>query len=236
MDFMALAQQCAPDVHPQTMAAIVRTESGFNPLALGINHKGESAPIRQPKTKDEAVAAAKRLIGAGYNIDLGLGQINLTNLSALGLTVEDAFDPCKNLTASATILTNNYKRAQPGAANAQGALTKALSAYNTGDFLRGLVNGYVAKVQASSQRIENPGYVVPKIAPPSGAPAPERMVISVPSEPPPASPLVLTATDLRHGASAMPNQAPSPPATDPALVFGSQPAGGDQEADQTLVF
>jgi len=37
MDFNALSAECAPWVAPQTMAAIVKTESQFNPLAININ-------------------------------------------------------------------------------------------------------------------------------------------------------------------------------------------------------
>ena len=64
MDFVALAQHCAPTVHPLTMAAVVRVESGFNPLAIGVVG---GRLVRQPVSKDEAVATAKALAGAGYN-------------------------------------------------------------------------------------------------------------------------------------------------------------------------
>jgi len=37
MDFNALALECAPMVAPQTLAAIVKTESNFNSLAININ-------------------------------------------------------------------------------------------------------------------------------------------------------------------------------------------------------
>ena len=36
LDFMVLAQQCAPTVAPQTMAAVVQVESSFNPYAIGV--------------------------------------------------------------------------------------------------------------------------------------------------------------------------------------------------------
>ena len=36
VDFNALAQECAPQTAPATLAAIVRTESGFNPYAIGV--------------------------------------------------------------------------------------------------------------------------------------------------------------------------------------------------------
>jgi len=144
MDFNALAAECAPWVAPQTMAAIVKTESQFHPLVIGIN--GGARLTRQPASKDEAVVTAKWLINNGYNIDLGLGQVNSNNLLKIGLSVEDAFDPCRNLTAAATILTWSYQSALRKTQNEQSALHAAISAYNTGSFSRGFSNGYVQKV------------------------------------------------------------------------------------------
>lgn len=144
LDFIALAQQCAPLVAPQTMAAIVKTESAFRPLAIGVNKAGRLA--RQPKTVEEAVVTAKWLIDNGYNIDLGLGQVNSANLRKTGLTVNDAFDPCKNLAASAMILQGNYENASRRIVGKQAALHAAISAYNTGNFTAGFSNGYVQRV------------------------------------------------------------------------------------------
>jgi type IV secretion system protein VirB1 len=67
MDFNALSLECAPWVAPRTMAAIVKTESQFNPLAININ--GGARLERQPASKKEAVVTAKWLIANNYNID-----------------------------------------------------------------------------------------------------------------------------------------------------------------------
>lgn len=144
MDFFALAQACAPMVDPKTLTAIVRTESSFQQLAIGIN--GGAKLARQPATKKEATATAKWLIARGYSIDMGLAQINSTNLPRMGLSVEDVFDPCKNLNAAGTILQAAYKKARKAGQDERTALHSALSAYNTGSFTRGLANGYVRKV------------------------------------------------------------------------------------------
>jgi type IV secretion system protein VirB1 len=141
---MVFAQQCAPLVAPVTLAAIVKTESGFKPLAININ--GGTRLSRQPITTAEAVSTARWLIKSGYNIDMGLGQVNSANLTKVGLSVEDAFDPCKNLRAAATILQGNYLVATRTHGNGQAALHAALSAYNTGSYSKGFANGYVQKV------------------------------------------------------------------------------------------
>lgn len=157
MDFVSLAMQCAPMVAPLTMAAIVKTESGFNPLAIGVN--GGARLVRQAENVAEAVVTAKWLLERGYNIDLGLGQVNSNNLSKTGLTVEDAFDPCKNLAAAASILQGNFQAAKARTPDDQAALHAAVSAYNTGSFTKGFQNGYVQKV------VSNAGSTVPVVAP-----------------------------------------------------------------------
>ena len=139
---LALASQCAPNVAPQTVAAIVRTESAGNPLALNVN--GARQPARQRSAAD-AAATARRYIEAGYSVDLGLGQINSRNMRKLGLTWETVFDPCANVAALGQILTQNYQSVSNGR-HPQTALRLAISLYNTGSISRGFRNGYVAKV------------------------------------------------------------------------------------------
>jgi type IV secretion system protein VirB1 len=145
---LALALRCAPTVAPTTLLAVARTESGLDPLVIGVNRGGRQIP--QPHTRQEAIATARSLLVNGANFDLGLVQINSTNLARLGLTIEDAFDPCRNLAAGALMLQAGYVAARPSAPGDQAALRTALSLYNTGTPQRGFRNGYVARVQASA--------------------------------------------------------------------------------------
>jgi type IV secretion system protein VirB1 len=139
---LALASQCAPGVAPQTVLAIIQTESSGEPFALNVN--GARQPARQSNAAD-AAATARRFVAAGYSVDLGLGQINSRNMRWLGLTWETVFDPCTNVAALARVLTTNYNAARAGR-DPQTALRVALSMYNTGSQTRGFSNGYVAKV------------------------------------------------------------------------------------------
>ena len=143
MEFLALADQCASFVAPHTLEAIVKTESNFDPLKIGVN--GGAKLQRQPVNVEEAVVTAQWLLQNGYNIDLGLGQVNSSNLNRVGLSVTEAFDPCKNLKAAGTIFNNSFQSAMQQYPEGQ-ALQVALSAYNTGNFLQGFRNGYVSKV------------------------------------------------------------------------------------------
>lgn len=146
--FVDIAHNCAPSVGISTIAAIVKTESGFNPLAIGVNVKKNTPKpkIETPKTTDEAISTAKWLLAHGYNIDMGLGQINSSNLSGLGLTVDDMFNPCSNINAAELILKSNYQSALKDAQDEQAALYAAISAYNTGSKTKGFSNGYVNSV------------------------------------------------------------------------------------------
>jgi len=134
---------CAPNVAPVTLQAIARVESGDNPLAVNVNGIGVQPPAAG--TAQEAAHVAERYIARGYSVDIGLMQVNSRNLAALGITVEQVLDPCRNIHAAATILTADYAAAARTRGDGQAALQAALSAYNTGDFYRGFANGYVAR-------------------------------------------------------------------------------------------
>ncbi len=145
----SLATRCAPDVSPLTMAYIVSHESGNNPYFINVN-RGPGLK-HQPQSEAEAVETANRLIknlkkDQNQSIDMGLAMINSNNLSSLGITVEQVFNPCINLRASQTILKDCYSTALKSNPPGQVALRHALSCYNTGSQVRGISNGYVTKV------------------------------------------------------------------------------------------
>lgn len=153
VEFNTLAQQCAPGVHPTTLQAVVRTESGFNPYAIGVVG---GRLVRQPRDREEAVATAKALEAQGINFSMGLGQVNRTNLARYGLTYETAFDPCENLRAGSAILNDCYQRAVAAMGQGTPALRAAISCYYSGNFTRGETadaNGtsYVQRVVANAQ-------------------------------------------------------------------------------------
>jgi type IV secretion system protein VirB1 len=150
---LALAQQCAPGVAPETVVSIARTESGLNPLAIHDNTSGRSYA---PESTNEATALAISLIlGQRHSVDLGLMQVNSANLAISNLSIAEAFNACHSMEAGAHILAGAFRR----------ALRSALSAYNTGDPQRGINNGYVASVEAAAVS-------VPAIVPATRAPAP----------------------------------------------------------------
>ncbi len=179
---VALARGCAPSVAPETLLSVAHAESGLNPYAIGVNDGPRLD--QQPASRDEAIAIATQLIVVDHrNVDLGLSQINSRNLDRLGLSIGDAFDPCKNLAGAARVLEEAYQPSRDQLGDGQAALGQALSRYNTGKPDAGFANGYVARVQASAD------VVVPAIATSARATPGEQPSISageasaVPAEP-----------------------------------------------------
>jgi type IV secretion system protein VirB1 len=141
--FLALALACAPQVHADTARALVSVESAFNPWAIGVVG---GALVRQPRHRGEALATARALQAAGWNFSVGLAQINQANFARLGLDLEAAFDPCRNLAAMQAVLLECHARAATSRPPAQLALRRALSCYYSGNFATGFHHGYVRRV------------------------------------------------------------------------------------------
>ena len=141
--FVILVTACAPLVDPGTAYALVAVESAFNPHAIGVVG---GALDRQPRSRAAALATTTALQATGWNFSVGLGQINVRNLPRLGLTVEQAFDPCANLLAMQRLLTDCFERASLKAHAPQVALRRALSCYYSGNFVTGFREGYVHRV------------------------------------------------------------------------------------------
>lgn len=158
-DMTALLERCAPDVHPTTMGAIVHTESGGHQFALAdagpanLPWSKRKSMVRSfyPATADEAATTVHSLVKQGHIVAIGLAQVSSRNLSRFGLTVEDVLEPCANLAAGAQILTQFYLDAYRRYGDQDRALLAAISAYNTGDYVAGINNGYVSKVVAAGQ-------------------------------------------------------------------------------------
>jgi type IV secretion system protein VirB1 len=118
---LALSLQCAPAVDPHMIVAIGQRESQLDPLTIHDNTTGRVLH------GDGVMQAAATLIAAGHSVDLGLMQINSSNLDLLGLPLRDAFSACKSAEAAAKLLA-------------------LWSRYNTGSPTRGLSNGYAFRV------------------------------------------------------------------------------------------
>lgn len=205
-DIYAL-EQCAPDVHPVTMQAVVSVESGHNPFAIGVVG---GRLIRQPATKEEAIATAESLAQNGWNFSVGVGQVNRYNLNKYGLTYASAFEPCKNLQAASKILKDCFDRALPRFGEQQTALRGALSCYFSGNFKTGQVaapgeSSYVDKVLSAAAK--------------PIAVTPVKLVSAARLQPVPAVKLAAITSAAPAGV-AIPTQAPKVVAATPDIESG----------------
>lgn len=147
---LILAIQCAPQVNPNTILAIVATEAaahtvgGYNEFSININNKSQQ-PFKQPKRLAEAVKITRQSIRKGQSVDIGLMQVNTQHLAKYKVTATQLFDPCTNIRIGGAILTDFYLKTSKNK-RLQNRLFLTFSMYNTGDPSRGFRNGYVNKV------------------------------------------------------------------------------------------
>ncbi|WP_114836232.1 lytic transglycosylase domain-containing protein (plasmid) [Agrobacterium tumefaciens] len=125
--FVDIAQNCAPVVQVETLAAVVSLESQFLPFNIRTN-SGMPLPA-QLASKAEAIEVATSLIAEQQDIQIGLGGIGVEELRKLNLSVSDAFDPCLNLKATATLLDGYYRLALRFGADPQRAEMVMLQSY-----------------------------------------------------------------------------------------------------------
>jgi type IV secretion system protein VirB1 len=145
LTLMQLLDRCAPEVGRRTMSAIVQVESAGNSLAIRDNTLDRTFV---PQDARQALAWANQLLALHHSIDLGISQINSANLPKLGLSVSEAFDPCSNIRAGATILTADYRAASSEFGQGQYSLRRAIGAYNSGSLYAG--ERYIVKILAAA--------------------------------------------------------------------------------------
>lgn len=152
----------------QRITAIAIHESGGDPLIIGVNAdrpRGLPGAVVRSATMQDAVGHARALLGQGRSIDLGLMQINSTQLARHGLTIETAFDACRNMAAGSA----HY------AADVEAVWNLAARRYNTGGIERGAtyaasVRQVLARVQIASGQPHTAGASPPPKPAPIAAP------------------------------------------------------------------
>ncbi|MEZ2299410.1 lytic transglycosylase domain-containing protein [Variovorax sp. RCC_210] len=149
VDSLGLLEQCAPQVPTHLMHALVRVESAWRPLAIGMDAREGRVP--QPRTLTQAVAQAKALASAGRGFSVGLAQIHVGNVSRFGMAWEQAFDPCLNLEAGQRVLRGFYGVATARGYAGQAAVEAALRGYNAGAIDRVAGDGYAKRVVGYAQ-------------------------------------------------------------------------------------
>lgn len=156
---ISLLSTCQTSVDPITLQTIVNVESAKNPYAIAVVN-GKSI---YPKSEMEAVNTIKELDKKGLNYSVGIMQVNQSNFKKYGLTLDSAFNSCKNIQAGAEIFKNCYFRAKNKFKNLdeQQLIRKASSCYYSGNFTR----GYKKEKSDNKSYVERINEKVPRIKP-----------------------------------------------------------------------
>ena len=106
------AHNCVPPKAVDVMVGVAMTESGGNSLSI---HDNTGAVSFTPSTKAEAIKLANALLAIHHDLDLGAGNVNVRNFGWTHLTVETAFDECRNMDAATRIMFVRYNGNPPDA-------------------------------------------------------------------------------------------------------------------------
>ncbi|MDE9544130.1 lytic transglycosylase domain-containing protein [Xenorhabdus bovienii] len=159
----ALFSQCAPDVSPITLHALVGVESSGKPYVVANVSDGTSHSFDK---KDEAIVFVNDLASKNKTYSAGLMQIYSKNFTDYQLTNETVFDHCTNIKVGADILNKCFvKSLKENPSDKQGALRKAFSCYYSGNMTRGFKKegwdgkSYVQRIELKAEK----NYSVPEI-------------------------------------------------------------------------
>lgn len=142
---MELLLSCGAMVHIETMHALVKTESSYNPYAIAVvNDK----PIKQPKTLEEAEQAIDWLEANHKNYSVGLGQVNKSNFKKYNTNGKALLNACHNIKVSEKILAQCFMDSP------NKSVAEALSCYYAGNFSYGFVKESVGKKGERSAYVE----------------------------------------------------------------------------------
>ncbi|TCM51160.1 type IV secretion system protein VirB1 [Rhizobium sp. PP-F2F-G48] len=150
--FADIAQNCAPLIKTEILAAVVSIESSFDPLAIRLN--SDAPRPERAQSRAEAIEIATTLVAEGHSIDLGLGGVSSYDLPRLGLSISDLFEPCLNLKATATLLDRYYRAAvATGTTGREAEAAMLQSYYGRGDAAVGAMFGYDQRIMEEQLRL-----------------------------------------------------------------------------------
>ena len=226
--FSELAAKCAPAVHPQTLKSLIGNESTYNPYAIGVV---DGRLERQPQSLREAVATAERLEREGFRFSVGIGQLLVTNMRALGLSYAQAFEPCRNLQAISELMVKNYTKALTANPNPQEALRDSFSMYYSGNPVRGYQPdkegdlSYVQKVVVGALNPSSADPIVPAVEATAGD---EAIPVAVASPGARKAPVRARTASAKQGDPWVIVTDENGQAPQPAQLAAMQPASPDQ--------
>ena len=111
--FLALAERCAPGADLKPLAAIVRQASAYEPLAIRFDDGPGGSMKLLGSSKPEAIQLASELVLAGHRVRVGFAGLDTRDLDRLGVSLADAFEPCRHVAAAARLMAEDPGRLKP---------------------------------------------------------------------------------------------------------------------------
>ena len=155
MDVLTLASICGAGVDPVTTAAVIRLESGFDPLVIRDNTLQVTL---HPATSAIAEAMVMALVRKNHRLAIGLMQVTTPWAVRFHLRASDLVEACTNVRVGTWILAENY-RVCGNQRSPKAALECALSAYWSGNGSTGgvYVNALYAQARSPYRMAETAG-------------------------------------------------------------------------------
>lgn len=151
MDISVVVAECVNVAPTEIVSALIHVESAGAPHALTVIGKAGVVLKQQPKVKnlEEARRVAALKVAAGYTVKVGLMQVSSTDLARFGIPLSQGFSPCPNILAGSRVYSEIADRVASLGQYFPTYLKKtqaAISAYKTGSYWTGILNGYSDKV------------------------------------------------------------------------------------------
>jgi hypothetical protein len=169
---LALAlNACAPEVHPETMSAIVEVESGGDPFAI---HDNATDHAYLGLSREQAVSLAQRFLADGpdsercqiararhryCSFDAGIAQINSSNFTHYHLSPETVFAPNVNLWAAGDLMYSAWQTAVHESRVRPSVWSRELATYGGAQGANQVVLRAAISIYNSNSAWGNPTYV-----------------------------------------------------------------------------
>lgn len=105
LTFSKLVKTCAPDLSEATAYVLAKELSDLHPWSVGVIG-GSVIASDSPKG---AFVLLDALHKKGKSVSIGLFQLSETVLRTMGVTAEDAIDPCRNISLFSDFLMSRYR-------------------------------------------------------------------------------------------------------------------------------
>lgn len=152
MDIPTTIAECINPAPSAIVQAIIEVESAGVLYALTIASRKGVELLDQPEVESvaEAIRTAKTWVAGGYIAKIGLMQVSSVDFENMGISIDNAFSPCKNILAGSLIYNaaaDHVSALGEYFKTPDRKLLASISKYKTGSPWAGIKSGYAARVK-----------------------------------------------------------------------------------------